>query len=97
MLTVDQCTFQGGLVFKVHRLVYHSTLDWRVIKKKRYTFQGKPSTSAKRFGKSQYFHQMMTRRTSSNSAIVFKTADVFQMLLLLLLYSRYRSLKVLEP
>jgi len=27
--------FQGGLVFKVHRLLYHSTLDLRVIKKKR--------------------------------------------------------------
>jgi len=24
----------GGLVFKAHRLVYHSTLGWRVIKKK---------------------------------------------------------------
>jgi len=26
--------FRGGLVFKAHRLVYHSTLGWRVIKKK---------------------------------------------------------------
>jgi len=25
--------FPGGLVFKAHRLVYHSTLGWRVIKK----------------------------------------------------------------
>jgi len=25
---------QGGLVFKAHRLVYHSTLGWRVIKKR---------------------------------------------------------------
>ena len=24
---------RGGLVFKAHRLVYHSTLGWRVIKK----------------------------------------------------------------
>jgi len=24
-----------GLVFKAHRLVYHSTLGWRVIKKRR--------------------------------------------------------------
>jgi len=24
-----------GLVFKAHRLVYHSTLGWRVIKKKK--------------------------------------------------------------
>ena len=27
--------FRGGLVFKAHRLLYHSTLGWRVIKKKR--------------------------------------------------------------
>ena len=26
--------FRGGLVFKAHRLLYHSTLGWRVIKKK---------------------------------------------------------------
>ena len=27
--------FRGGLVFKAHRLVYYSTLDLRVIKKKK--------------------------------------------------------------
>jgi len=27
--------FRGGLVFKAHRPVYHSTLDLRVIKKKK--------------------------------------------------------------
>jgi len=27
--------FRGGLVFEAHRLVYHSTLGLRVIKKKR--------------------------------------------------------------
>ena len=27
--------FEGGLVFKVHGLVYHSTLGLRVIKKKK--------------------------------------------------------------
>ena len=27
--------FRGGLVFKAHRFVYHSTLGWRVIKKKK--------------------------------------------------------------
>ena len=27
--------FRGGLVFKAHRLLYHSTLGWRVIKKKK--------------------------------------------------------------
>jgi len=31
--------FRGGLVFKAHRLVYHSTLDLRVIKKKKYLGQ----------------------------------------------------------
>jgi len=29
--------FRGGLVFKAHRLVYHSTLGSRVIKKKKKT------------------------------------------------------------
>ena len=27
--------FRGGLVFKAHRLVHHSTLGWRIIKKKK--------------------------------------------------------------
>jgi len=27
--------FRGGLVFKAHRLLYHSTLGWRVIKKEK--------------------------------------------------------------
>ena len=27
--------FRGGLVFEAHRLLYHSTLGWRVIKKKK--------------------------------------------------------------
>ena len=27
--------FRGGLVFKAHRLAYHSTLGWKVIKKKK--------------------------------------------------------------
>jgi len=27
--------YRGGLVFKSHRLVHHSTLGWRVIKKKK--------------------------------------------------------------
>ena len=35
-----EALFRGGLVFKAHRLVYHSTLGWRVIKKKK-----KPSES----------------------------------------------------
>ena len=26
--------FREGLVFEAHGLLYHSTLDWRVIKKK---------------------------------------------------------------
>jgi len=29
--------FRGGLVFKAHRLVYHSTIGLRVIKKKKKT------------------------------------------------------------
>ena len=31
----DGIKFRGGLVFKAHRLMYHSTLGLRVIKKKR--------------------------------------------------------------
>jgi len=31
----DHMRFRGGLVFKAHRLLYHSTLGLRVIKKKR--------------------------------------------------------------
>ena len=31
--------FRGGLVFKAHRLLYHSTLGLRVIKKKRELLQ----------------------------------------------------------
>jgi len=34
--------FRGGLVFKAHRLVYHSTLGLRVIKKKKQTRQAPP-------------------------------------------------------
>ena len=32
---VEGHPFRGGLVFKAHGLVYHSTLGWRVIKKRR--------------------------------------------------------------
>jgi len=39
-----QRTFRGGLIFKAHRLVYHSTLGWRVIKKEKRTAEiGQPS------------------------------------------------------
>ena len=31
---------RGGLVFKAHRLVYHSTLGWRVVKKKKFIGTG---------------------------------------------------------
>ena len=35
LLRINVKRFRGGLVFKAHRLVYHSTLGWRVIKKKK--------------------------------------------------------------
>ena len=35
LLRRNEKRFQGGLVFKAHRPVYHSTLGWRVIKKKK--------------------------------------------------------------
>jgi len=38
--------FRGGLVFKAHRLLYHSTLGLRVIKKKK----GCGSTSSREGG-----------------------------------------------
>ena len=34
VVACDLLRVQGGLVFKAHRLVYHSTLGLRVIKKK---------------------------------------------------------------
>ena len=34
--------FRGGLVFKAHRLVYHSTIGLRVIKKKKKVGHGPP-------------------------------------------------------
>jgi len=34
-LELNMKRFRGGLVFKAHRLWHHSTLGWRVIKKKK--------------------------------------------------------------
>jgi len=42
LLDINVQRFRGGLVFKAHRLVYHSTLGLRVIKKKK-----KKKTSAR--------------------------------------------------
>ena len=33
--TASTCRFRGGLVYKAHRLLYHSTLGLRVITKKK--------------------------------------------------------------
>jgi len=33
--------FRGGLVFKAHRLVYHSTLGSRVMKRKKFGMLGR--------------------------------------------------------
>ena len=43
--------FRGGLVFKADRLLYHSTLGSRVMKKKREeeAYTGKTAASAKSF------------------------------------------------
>ena len=38
--------FRGGLVFKAHRLLYHSTLGWRVIKRERELGAGEESERA---------------------------------------------------
>jgi len=37
--------FRGGLVLKAHRLLYHSTLDLRVIKKKKTRAETPATTS----------------------------------------------------
>ena len=37
---MGQVRFRGGLVFKAHRLLYHSTLGSRVIKKKKKRREG---------------------------------------------------------
>jgi len=59
--------FRGGLVFKAHRLLYHSTLGLRVIKKK----------------KREQLSRVQRLSPDSN--------DQNLVMLLLLLYSRYRS------
>jgi len=42
--------FRGGLVFKAHRLLYHSILGWRVIKKKKKgTFRSAPEPRGNHF------------------------------------------------
>jgi len=38
--------FRGGLVFKAHRFVYHSTLGWRVTKKKGDPFEDEEEQGA---------------------------------------------------
>jgi len=45
--------FRGGLVFKVHRLLYHPTLGLRVIKKKK-KFQGLHDEGWELAGAEQY-------------------------------------------
>ena len=35
LLRRDVKQFWGGLVFKAHRLVHHSTVGWRVIERRR--------------------------------------------------------------
>ena len=38
--------FRGGLVIKAHRLVYHSTLGWRVIRNKKVAGSGRTTLTA---------------------------------------------------
>jgi len=47
--------FRGGLVFKAHRRLHHSTLGWRVIKKKRRRF-----SPGDRKGTEAYYVSMYT-------------------------------------
>ena len=38
LLHINVQRFRGGLVFKAHRLLYHSTLGFRVLEKKKKSF-----------------------------------------------------------
>jgi len=38
LLRKNMKRFRGRLVFKAHRLVYHSTLGWKVIQKKKWAY-----------------------------------------------------------
>jgi len=58
MLSINVQRFRGGLVFKAHRRLYHSTLGLRVIKKKNVM----PSTYERRLtGQSEVFLKSKTR------------------------------------
>jgi len=46
---------RGGLVFKAHRLVYHSAPGWRVVKKKKKDLPG----STQVFGAEELWFQVM--------------------------------------
>jgi len=58
--------FRGGLVFKAHRLVYHSTLGWRVIKKKKTISQSA----------SRQYQSVPARKNMANSKGLIVTLSV---------------------
>ena len=41
LLRINVKRFREGLVFKAHRLLFHSTLGWRVINKKNFGWRGR--------------------------------------------------------
>ena len=61
--------FRGGLVFKAHRLLYHSTLGWRVIKKKK-RLLCKPAAGIEVLGILQHGH------THERECLVFYSMDM---------------------
>jgi len=61
--------FRGGLEFKAHKLVYPSTIGWRVIKKRRSLVRGRTSFLAKMAKKSSHVRFWHATAFSSVSAI----------------------------
>ena len=51
---INMQRFRGGLVFKAHGLLYHSTLGLRVIKKKRRLEEGRRDNRGSRPPESEY-------------------------------------------
>jgi len=59
--------FRGGLVFKAHRLAYHSTLGWRVIKKKKSNSSG--WRQDKRLLEGAMMHSVLMRNLDAFKAV----------------------------
>ena len=63
--------FRGGLGLEVHRLVYHSTLGWRVIKKKKRLDPAPPGPCAR--ARTCVVWLQQTREAASERALLLPT------------------------